>query len=203
VFERGEYSMSSEQENRVIVRRYFEDVFDGGDLDVADEVFDPEHEILNPHVSEGMRGPEPMKGLVWLCHKVMPDLEVMVEDERAEGEKVTTRWTLRGNLEDGLRAAGVGEQVTVSGTSVSRVIGGKIKETRLRCEADLQEPQRQVPRDEFRAWLREDPLTAKEDGFRPRSRSLEIPIPDEWASRFCCIFGLKFCCHEFQPPFEP
>jgi hypothetical protein len=58
---------------------------------------------------------------------------------------VRTRWTLRGKLAGKLRPSDGDEEVTVSGTSVSRVIGGNIQETRLRCEADLQEPQRPVP----------------------------------------------------------
>jgi hypothetical protein len=188
----------SAEATKVIVRRFFEDVFNGGYLDVTDEVFDPEHQILNPYVSEEMRGPEPMKGFVWLSRKILPNLEVVVEDEIAEGEKVMTRWTLRGKLADKLRASGVNNEVTVSGISVSRVIGGRIKETWLRCEADLQGPQRPVPRDEFREWLREDTPTAKRGASH-----LELPIPEDQTSRFCCMIGLRFCCRELQPPVTP
>jgi SnoaL-like protein len=188
--------MSSEQDNKAIVRNYFEDAFNRGYLDVADEIFDPEHQILNPYISEEMRGPAPMKDLVWFSRKMLPDLEVVVEDDIAEGEKVTTRWTLRGNLADKLRTPDVDEEVRVSGISVSRVIGGKIKETRLRCEA-VKEPQRPVPRDEFREWLREATPTME----REASHLTFPPLDNSPVSRFCCIFGLKFCCYESEPRF--
>lgn len=188
--------MSAEQDNKALVRSYFEDAFNRGYLDVADEVFDPEHQILNPYVSEGMHGPEPMKDLVLFSRKMLPDLEVVVEDDIAEGEKVTTRWTLRGKLADKLRAPDVDEEVTVSGISVSRVIGGKIKETSLRCEA-VQEPQRPVPRDEFQEWLREATLTVEREASLLRFP----PLDNSPVSRFCCILGLRFCCYESQPPF--
>lgn len=188
--------MSSEQDNKAIVRSYFEDAFNRGYLDVTDEVFDPEHQILNPYISKRMHGPEPMKDLVWFSRKMLPDLEVVVEDDIAEGEKVMIRWTLTGKLADKLRAPDVDEEVTVSGISVCRVIGGKIMETWLRCEA-VQEPQRPVPRDEFREWLRENTPTME----REASHLTFPPLDNSPVSRFCCILGLKFCCNELQPPF--
>jgi hypothetical protein len=197
--------MSSEQDNKAIVRRYFEDAFNRGNLDVTDEVFDPRHQIDNPYISEGMDGPEPMKAFVWLSRKMLPDLEVVVEDEIAEGEKVMTRWTLRGKLADKLRASDVDEEVTVSGISVTRVIGGSIKDTWLRCEA-VQEPQSPVPSDEFRERLLEDAPIAEREASGLSLQPQELRIPIEWldwlASRLCCLLGIKKCCHELPSPSE-
>lgn len=191
--------MSSEQDNKIVVRRYFEEAFEGGHLDVADEVFDPEHRILNPYASEGMRGPAPMKSFVWLSRKLLPDPEVVIEDEIAEGEKVMTRWTLKSTLADELRTLGVYGKVVVSGISISRVIDGKIQETWLRCETYPEQPHRSVPQDEFLEWLRGHKPTSEGEASDLEAQLLELGLPPDVMSRFCCMVGLKFCCHELEP----
>ena len=193
--------MAAEQDNKVVVRRYFEEVFDGGDLDVADEVFDAEHRVLNPYASEGMCGPDFMKWLAFFSRKIIPNPDVVVEDEIAEGEKVMTRWTLRGTLADDLRALGVYGKVAVSGISISRVIGGKVQETWLRCETYLEEPLESVSQEKFSEWLRGDTPTS--EGKASDLGVWPLPgIPGEnggTESKICCVFGMKFCCNEPEP----
>jgi predicted SnoaL-like aldol condensation-catalyzing enzyme len=191
--------MSSEQDNKVVVRRFFEEVFDGGDLDVADEVFDAEHRILNPYASEGMRGPESMKGLALFYRNILPDPEFVVEDEVAEGDKVMTRWTLRGTLMDDLRALGIYGKVAISGISISRVVDDKIQETWLRCETYLEQPQRSVSQDEILEWLRRHMPTSEEEESDLEAQLLELGLPPDVISKFCCMVGFKFCCKEPEP----
>jgi hypothetical protein len=40
--------------NKVIVHRYFEEILDGGNLDLVDEIFDPEYVLHDPKC--GRRG---------------------------------------------------------------------------------------------------------------------------------------------------
>jgi predicted ester cyclase len=60
-----------------------------------------------------------------------PDLQITVEDQLAEGDKVPTRWKARGT-HDG-EFAGIpptGKQGMVTGTTISRIAAGKIVEER-------------------------------------------------------------------------
>ncbi len=160
--------------NKAIVRRFWQRVFNEGNTEVADELFAPEHVTHHPYLSEESRGPAPMKGFVSISHKVVPDLEAVVEDEIAEGDKVVTRWRARGKLADKLQGDDDVDEVAVSGISVFRVSDGKIAETWLRFEADLDESELPVPKEGFLEWLLEETGTIE-------------------AARFCCLWK-KNCC---------
>jgi len=115
------------QDNKAVVRRFWEEVFNQRNLDVADELFAPDHVTHHPYVSEERRGPAPMKDFVSISRKISPDLAAVVEDEIAEGDKVVTRWTAKGELADKLQGGDVDDEVAVSGISVFRVSDGKIE----------------------------------------------------------------------------
>jgi len=178
--------------NKAIVRRFWQGVFNEGNIEIADELFAPEHVTHHPYLSEERRGPAPMKGFVSISHKVVPNLEAVVEDEIAEGDKVVTRWTARGKVADNLQGGEVDDEVAVSGISVFRVSDGKIEETWFRFEADLDESEQPVPKEEFREWLLEDTGTIE----------ARFPQDPDTFARFCCLWR-RGCCHEPQPPFVP
>jgi predicted ester cyclase len=59
-----------------------------------------------------------------------PDVLMSVEDQVAEGDKVVTRWIASGTHQgDMMGIAPTGNRVTVAGTSVERIVDGKIEET--------------------------------------------------------------------------
>src|SRR3712207_5839688 len=91
------------EDNKAIVRRWFEECFNEGNLEMADELFAPNHVLHIPSIPAETLGVGPVKSVVRLFHKTLPDLEVGVEDEIAEGEKVVTSWTARGTLADEVR----------------------------------------------------------------------------------------------------
>jgi steroid delta-isomerase-like uncharacterized protein len=58
-----------------------------------------------------------------------PDLNVTVEDEIAEGDKVVTRWTIRGTHKGDLEGmAPTGKQIVLQGITIHRIEGDKIVE---------------------------------------------------------------------------
>jgi predicted SnoaL-like aldol condensation-catalyzing enzyme len=181
--------MSVEQDDKAIVRGYFEEVFNGGNLDVADKLFDPEHQLHNAYVPGVRRGPNTMKGVVWVFHKILPNLEAAVDDEIAENGNVVIRWALRGRLADELQTADVDEEVTVAGIIVSRVSDGKIKESWLWFDADPDESQRPAPTDEMREWLLAGTSTVREArSMVPFDLGEDCPE----CMRLCCLF--RICC---------
>ena len=55
-----------------------------------------------------------------------PDLELTIEDQIAEGDKVVMRWTGRGRHEGEFQGlAPTGKEVVITGITISRIEGGK------------------------------------------------------------------------------
>jgi predicted ester cyclase len=65
-----------------------------------------------------------------MYRNAFPDVLMSVEDQVAEGDKVVTRWIASGTHQgDMMGIAPTGNRVTVAGTSVERIVDGKIEET--------------------------------------------------------------------------
>jgi predicted ester cyclase len=57
------------------------------------------------------------------------DISITVEDQIAEGDKVVSRWTIRGTHKgEYMGIAPTGKQVTITGISIYRIEKGKIVE---------------------------------------------------------------------------
>ncbi len=116
-----ENTKSSAQENKAVVRRFIEEAWNKGNLDVADELVDPEFcrsDASNPE----LRGPEALKRFVTSYRNIFPDTHITIEDQIAEGDKVVTRYTVTSSRR-GEYAGG-----TFTGISIYRVADGKIVE---------------------------------------------------------------------------
>ena len=114
------------EENKAIVRGEIEEVFSAqGDLDVADEIFAPEY-VGYP---EDVRGPEGAKETAKMYRNAFPDVQLSIEDQVAEGDKVVTRWIGSGTHQGEMMGiAPTGNQVRVDGMTISRIEDGKIVE---------------------------------------------------------------------------
>ena len=67
-----------------------------GDVSVADAVFAPDCVVHMTGVADPLRAVGPWKELVAGLLRAFPDLHFTIEDQLAEGDKVTTRWLGRG-----------------------------------------------------------------------------------------------------------
>jgi steroid delta-isomerase-like uncharacterized protein len=123
-------------ENKAIVRRFLKELFEGGDLGLADEVFAPYYVLHDSAVPGEVRGPEGMKQYMSMYRSAYPDTNFTIEDQIAEGNEMVTRWTGRGTHQGELMGIPpTGAQVTVSGIEFDRVSGGKIEETWVSYDA--------------------------------------------------------------------
>src|SRR5262245_38371385 len=84
------------QQNKAIVRRGFEELFNKGQLDVADEVFAKDYVGHDPALPKDLHGPQEFKKFVQMYRTAFPDLVCTIEDQLADGDKVVTRFTARG-----------------------------------------------------------------------------------------------------------
>ena len=120
----------SVEDNKALVRRWFEELFNEAKLDLADEIVTPDHVSHDPSTPEHLPGPEGERQLVTLVRGAFPDGRITIEDLVAEGDRVAVRWTFRGTHRgDFMGIAPTGKEVEMGAMDLFRVAGGKIAET--------------------------------------------------------------------------
>jgi ketosteroid isomerase-like protein len=124
------------EQNKTNVRRLVEEVWNKGNMSVADELFAPtytHHDASTPDVG---RGPESEKKRATLYRTAFPDLRLTVEDLITEGETVVARWSCRGAHRGDLNGiAPTGRQFLITGASIVRFAGGKMVEGWINWDA--------------------------------------------------------------------
>ncbi len=82
-------------ENKATVQHLYEQLFNQGNLSVADEVIAPD--FINHNAPPGSnRGPESMRQLITMLSTAFPDMHYTVEEIVAEGNTVVIRVTASG-----------------------------------------------------------------------------------------------------------
>jgi predicted ester cyclase len=122
----------SAEENKALVRRWFEDIFHQGNLAVVDQIFASNFVNHDPGAPPGgwPPGSEGAKAVASAYRGAFPDVHFTIEDQIVEGDKVVTRWTGRGTNTGSLFGMpSTGKPVTVTGIQIDHVASGKIAET--------------------------------------------------------------------------
>lgn len=124
------------EENKAITRRFLEEIFTGGNLELVDELFAPSFVLHDPSVPQEVRGIEALKQYITMYRTAYPDTRFTVEDQIAEGDRVVTRWTGQGTHQGELMGIPpTGKRVTVTGIELDRISGGKIEESWVNYDA--------------------------------------------------------------------
>src|SRR5215208_1136235 len=119
----------SAEENKVVVRRLIEEVYNRGDLDIADELLAPDY-VDHTWPPGKYAGREGLKRSVAKQRAASSDLHINIEEQIAEGDKVVT-WVISSGTHDRERFLGLaptGERITMKHIFISRVVEGKIVE---------------------------------------------------------------------------
>ncbi len=117
----------SAEENKDLVRRYIEEVWNGHNLDAIDELVSPEYFNHAASTAEYQRGGAKL-AVEWL-RSVFPDHRFDIEDAAADGNTVAVRGTMGGTHEGELMGiAPTGKRVVVQQTHWFRVADGKVAE---------------------------------------------------------------------------
>lgn len=115
--------------NKAVVRRLIDEVWNKGNLQVADELIAPtytHHDASTPDVG---RGPEGEKKRATYYRAAFSDLRMTIEDLFADGETVIARWSCRGHHKGELSGiAPTGKQFAITGITIARFTNGKISE---------------------------------------------------------------------------
>ena len=117
------------EENKGLARRVLDEMFNKGNLDVADELLAADYVDHDPAMPEYIHGPEGFKEYVGAYRAAFSDLHLEIEDQIAEGDKVVTRWTGTGTHDGELAGiAPTGNRVVLPGMEIVRISGGKLVE---------------------------------------------------------------------------
>jgi len=105
----------STAENKELVRRYFDERWNHGSLDVCDELLSSSMDI------------EEQKEFVRAQHAALGNLHLTILDLLAEGDQVAIHWRIDGTHKgDFLGVAATGKPVTFQGIALLRITDGKI-----------------------------------------------------------------------------
>lgn len=117
----------SVQENKVLLSRFIQEVWNRGNLAVADELFDPQ--ATTPDVPLPP-GPEGAKVVARMFRSAFPDFHMTIEDLIAEDDKVVGRFTQTGTHRgEFMGAAPTGRHVEFTEIAILRIAGGKVVES--------------------------------------------------------------------------
>jgi steroid delta-isomerase-like uncharacterized protein len=115
-------------DNEAVVKRWWEELWNQGNLAVADDIVSADftnHDPASPWVPPGLDG---CKTLVTAYRTVFPDIHFAIEQQIAGGDAVVSHWrcsgTQRGEL---MGVAATGRRMEVDGISILRLEGGKIR----------------------------------------------------------------------------
>jgi steroid delta-isomerase-like uncharacterized protein len=115
------------EENKAVVRRYVEEVWNRHDLDAIEGLVSPGYFNHAAGTAEYRRGGA-RSAVEWLL-SVFPDHRFDVEDVAADGETVAVRGTMEGTHEGELMGiAPTGKRVNAQQSHWFRVVDGKLAE---------------------------------------------------------------------------
>ncbi len=121
----------SAEENKAVVRRIYEKLWDERRLDVADELIAEDAVNYDTGLVPLPFGPEEMKGTVRMVTAAFPDNRHEVEDLFAEGDQVMARVRLTGTHEGSFMGIPpTGRRIEISEIHVYRLRDGKAVEHR-------------------------------------------------------------------------
>jgi 4-oxalocrotonate tautomerase family enzyme len=125
----GSASNSKAEEHRKLFTRWFEELWNKKNYDVAYELVDADFTAHGAGGQDIKQGPEGVIGMVKAWHAAMPDGRMTIDDLITEGDLSTIRMTWNathtGKFGD---IPASGKRISVTSIGIDRVVNGKITE---------------------------------------------------------------------------
>jgi steroid delta-isomerase-like uncharacterized protein len=117
-------------DNKAIVRRLYQEVWNKRKFEVMSEIISPSHALQAPNISGSSIGPEAYKRQVLSFLAGYPDLHWTIEDIIAEKDKVVACWTISGTHKgDYMGIPATNKKISVDGITVHLIANGKIMDS--------------------------------------------------------------------------
>ena len=118
----------SEQDNKTVVRRYYDEVLNQRNIDLLDELAVEDYVEHDPFPGQGNGLADLKARVAGLCAAFDP-LRFTIEDITAEGDKVVVRWTNAGTHSGSFMGMpATGKDFGIAGIDIHVVTGGKLAE---------------------------------------------------------------------------
>jgi predicted ester cyclase len=116
------------EQNKQVVRRVLDELFDKGDLDAADELIHPDF-VNHEAPPNNPQGPEGLKETISWLRGLWGPMRAEIEDEISEGDKVVARVTMHGHhVGEFLGKQPIGEGFATKQIHIYRIEDGKVIE---------------------------------------------------------------------------
>jgi predicted ester cyclase len=116
------------EQNKQVVRRVLDELFDKGDLDAADELIHPDF-VNHEAPADNPQGPEGLKETISWLRGLWGPMRAEIEDEISEGDKVVARVTMHGHhVGEFLGKQPTGEGFATKQIHIYRIEDGKVIE---------------------------------------------------------------------------
>lgn len=117
-------------DNKSIVRRMYEEVWNKRNLEAAKELIAPSHAVQLFDAADSGVGPEAYVQNVVQFVRAFPDLQFTILDMVAEKEKVVAYWNISGTHKGEFRGiARTGKKVSVDGITIIQLADGRIMDS--------------------------------------------------------------------------
>ena len=114
----------SVEANKAQTRQIIDQGWNKGNMDALDDLISPDfvnHSASNPNETR-----DGFKQRVQMIRTAFPDWEMTADEMLGEGDRVVTRWRVRGTQRGSFRGIAVtGKKIEVTGIAIDRVLDGK------------------------------------------------------------------------------
>jgi steroid delta-isomerase-like uncharacterized protein len=121
----------SPEENKVLVRRLIDEVWNQGNLALFDELYTPDFIFHDPGLPQVRKREEDKQWIAGILN-AFPDFQITIEDLIAEADQVVVRLTAHGTNTGALVTPAphpaTGKHVTITGNVIARVANGQFVE---------------------------------------------------------------------------
>jgi steroid delta-isomerase-like uncharacterized protein len=116
---------TAQERNKALVRLAIEEGWNGGDLDVIEELYAPQF-VFHQEGGGAIEGVEAFKQWVQVIHTAFPDIHYTINAMYAEGDKVATRYTATGTHTGDFRGIPpTGKSFNLTGHMIHRIRDGQ------------------------------------------------------------------------------
>jgi steroid delta-isomerase-like uncharacterized protein len=123
-------------DNRAIVRRLYEEVWNKRRFELLDELISPSHAIRDNNFSGSSVGPEAYKAQMTRYMEAFPDLRFTIEDIVGENEKIVVDWTISGTHKGEMWGVlPTNKKLSLEGVTIHHIASGKIMDSFVTADA--------------------------------------------------------------------
>jgi len=113
-------------QNKTVMRRIYEEFWNQGNFAALDELVSPDYVLHVPTPPGAPSGREGLQWVIQMYRTALPDVQVQVEDQIAEGDKVLTRITIQGTHQGQfMHLPPTNKEVTITAMVVTRFKDGR------------------------------------------------------------------------------